>query len=134
MSISVITKPRIDIAPDLLKKLKEQAQEEGQVIVHCVYQAQLPWGSAIRIWPSTFLLDQDSDHQSNLVHMENITLYPEWTPCDPFSTTHFTLYFKGLPESCETFDLEEFCAGSGGEFVVRNIERNETDIYFLSIS
>lgn len=134
MSAEVITKPKVEIEADLLKKLKAQTQEMGQVVIHCLYQDILPWGSAIRIWPSTYLFDCHSEHRSELIHAENITMYPEWTSCDPFNKVHFTLIFSGLPSSCSMFNLEEFCNNSGGEFVCHNIPRNESDVYYLMIN
>lgn len=133
MGMDVKVVPKIEVDQELLNKIKTQTNEMGQVVVHCLYQDVMPWGSAIRIWPTTFLMDSDSDHQSELIHHENISLYPHWTPCDPFSKVHFTLIFSGLPKSCVRFDLEEFCDGSGGEFVVHDIERNNSDVYYLQI-
>ncbi|MDX1685362.1 MAG: hypothetical protein R3275_09005 [Saprospiraceae bacterium] len=133
MDATIITKPKVEIDPEIRRQLRTKTDEEGQVIVHCLYRDRLPWGSAIRIWPTTYLLDCDSDHKSELVHTENISLYPSWTPCDPFSDTHFTLIFTGLPRTCTKFDFEEFCDNSGGEFVARNIPRNSSDIYYLVI-
>ena len=134
MSLTVITKPKIEIDEKLLKQLKTQAEESGQVILHFIYQSISPWGSMIRIWPTTYLYDNHSDHQSELVHAENISYYPEWTECESFERKYFTLIFSGLPKSCTSFDFEEHCNGSGGEFFVRNISRNEQDVYYLLMS
>jgi hypothetical protein len=133
MSIRIIDKPKIEIEPDILQKLKAQTEEMGQVVLHFLFEVSDEWGSAMRIWPTTYLFDQDSDHTSDLVHNENISLYPDWTPCTAFSKNTFTLVFSGLPKSCTIFDFEEFCNGSGGEFVIRGIPRNSTDVYYLQI-
>ena len=133
MGLKVITKPKVEIAPDLLSQLRTQTEEEGQVVLHFMYRAAMSDDSAIRIWPSTYLFDCDSDHRSEMVHVENITLYPEWMSCRPLSNTHFTLIFTGLPKSCTHFDFEEFCDGSGGEFAAYGIKRNSSDVYFLKI-
>jgi hypothetical protein len=72
------------IKPVIVKKLLESLQtkfeEEQQVIVHCCFPASPFFGNLIRIWQSTYLFDNQSEHQSKLIHAENITIYPNWTP------------------------------------------------------
>ena len=133
MGIRIIERPLVDIAPEILERTKASVDESGQVVLHFLYEVYDPLGSAIRIWPTTYLFDVGSDHRSELVHFENITLYPEWTPCKGYSQNHFTLIFSGLPKSCNHFDFIELCNGSGGEFMVTGIERNPSDVYFLKI-
>jgi len=132
MSTTVITKPKVDIAPSLLRKIKEQTEEMGQVVLHFIYNTPPNVEDMlIRIWPTTFLYDQDSAHKSDMVHVENITLYPVWYRCPPGTTTFFTLIFSGLPKSCTTFDFIEHCTNQAGAFEVRDIARNDSDVYFL---
>jgi len=132
MSTTVITKPKVEIAPDLLKEIKSQIHEMGQVVIHFLFSVsqQSAYGTGIRIWPTTYLFPHDSDHRSELVHAENITLYPQWQYVSPGGSKYFTLIFSGLPRDCATFDMIEQCTG-GGAFVVKNITRNESDIYFV---
>lgn len=133
MSATVITKPKVEIAPDLLKKIKEQSQLEGQVILHFIYTNLTFYPGLIRIWPTSYLFDRDSEHQSNLVHVEKITMYPTWQEVHPLTNTYFTLVFSKLPKACEVFDFVEICGGQGGGFEVKDIERNETDVYYLRL-
>ncbi|MEL6390337.1 MAG: hypothetical protein AAFQ02_09235 [Bacteroidota bacterium] len=126
---NIITKPKVDIAADLLDQLKEVVAEQGQVVVHCVFRDSYG-GSWIRIWSSTFLFDHFSDHRSTLVHAERITLYPQWTITRQ-GDNFFTLIFTGLPDNCAMFDLVEDCNGSNGAFEVMNIHRNSSDVYYV---
>jgi len=130
--MEIITKPKIEIAPDILKKLQELTQEDGQVIVHCITGGSLFYDSYVRIWNSTYLFDQHSDHTSDLVHVENITLAPEWMLVPAGSIAHYSLIFGGLPKSCTHFDLEEVIPQPGG-FIAKNISRNEMDVYYVRL-
>ena len=130
----IITRPSIEIDQDLLEELKALTREEGQVVVHCLYNNLHPlFESQIRIWPSTYLFDKGSPHRSELVHTEHITLAPEWTVVPGFSSWFFTLIFSGLPASCTLFDLIEDCHGGSGAFIVQNIHRNSNDVYYVRI-
>ncbi len=127
---SIIHRPKVEIAPELLALTQTMTMAESQVIVHCIISA--PWYSelGIRIWPSTFLYDIESPHKSELVHYENITPYPEWKYVPAGSSSFFTLFFSGLPKDCHTFDLIEEIPEAYG-FQIIGIERNETDVYYV---
>ncbi len=127
----IITKPRVEIAPDLLAELQELTEVEGQVIVHCLYSSMLG-GDGIRIWPTTYLFDNHSDHVSSLVHAEGISLFPIWTITQAGSFA-FTLIFSKLPKSCGVFDLVEDCDGSPGAFRVTGIKRTSDDVYYVRL-
>ncbi len=128
MTLSTHTTPGTRIRSSVRKKLKEQTQEEKQVIVHCHYTCTNPYGMYIRIWPSTYLIARDVAHRSELVHAENIPLAPEWMAVPPGAKSQFTLIFSGLPKDCQRFDLAEIIPQEGG-FFVADIERNEMDVY-----
>ncbi|MFT5763730.1 MAG: hypothetical protein ACI8X3_001156 [Saprospiraceae bacterium] len=128
--MNVITRPKIEIDPELLKKLQECAQEKGQVIVHCISGGSLFYDSYIRIWKTTFLFDQHGDHVSDLVHFENITLSPKWMLIPAGTIAHFSLIFTGLPKSCSVFDLEEVIP-QPGNFSAKDIKRNNADVYYV---
>ena len=127
----IITKPKVDIDPDLLSSLKELVSLEGQVIIHCLY-ASLMGGDAIRIWPSTYLFDLHSDHVSSLVHVEGISMYPTWT-LTKMGSSVFTLIFSALPRDCKVFDLVEDCDGAPGAFRVSGIRRTKDDVYYVQL-
>ena len=132
MSSTVITRPEIELAPDVLKALMACTHEEGQVTIHCVSRAALQFDHYIRIWPTTFLLDHHSKHKSELVHVENISLAPTWRTVQAGKTVHYSLIFSGLPKSCLVFDLEEIIP-LPGRFTAKNIVRNETDVYYIRL-
>jgi hypothetical protein len=127
----VIVKPII--AKELLESLQTKIEEEKQVIVHCCFPASPFLGNLIRIWNTTFLIDQNSGHQSKLIHAENITIYPNWTAVPFMRDFWFTLIFSGLPKDCKSFDFKEIIPEEGG-FFVKSIKRNGSDIYRIKIS
>ena len=127
----IITRPKINIDPSLLEELSELTYPESQVIVHCIYNSPLG-NDGIRIWPTTYLFDQHSDHVSTLAHAEKISMYPVWTWTKKGDNT-FTLIFTGLPKSCTVFDLIEDCNGSPGSFRITSITRTQDDVYYVSL-
>ena len=135
MSATIIKSPKTKISEKLLKEIKAQTEELGQVVLHFVFKTpNMVFGDTlIRIWPTSYLYDLGSAHKSELVHIENITYYPEWYLCPAGTETFFTLIFSGLPKSCTAFDFIEHCTNQAGAFEVRNIQRNSSDIYFLQL-
>jgi hypothetical protein len=121
------------IVKELLESLQAKIEEEKQVIVHCCFPASPSLGNLIRIWRSTYLFDNQSAHKSRLIHTENITIYPNWTPVPFMRDFWFTLVFSGLPKNCKSFDLKEVIPEEGG-FFVSSIKRNSSDIYRVKIS
>lgn len=129
--MEVITKPII--AKEILESLQPKFEEEKQVIVHCCFPASPFLGNLIRIWNTTVLIDQNSSHKSKLIHAENISIYPYWTPIPFMKDFWFTLVFSGLPKDCTVFDFKEEIPEEGG-FFVKSIKRNSTDVYRIKIS
>lgn len=127
----VIVKPVI--AKEILESLQTKTEEERQVIVHCCFPASPFLGNLIRIWHSTYLFDNQSDHRSKLIHAENISISPYWTPVPFMKDFWFTLIFSGLPKDCKSFDLKEVIPEEGG-FFVESIKRNSSDVYRVKIS
>lgn len=128
----VLSKPKVKIGDKIKKQIKAQEDYEKQVIVHCKIKTSDNMSMGIRIWPTTFLLDNDSNHQSTLLHYENIPMVPEWKEIAPGVDYVFTLIFSGLPKSCSKFHLIEVIPQSGG-FEVLNIGRNKTDVYSVEL-
>lgn len=110
-------------------ELLTQIEEESQIIIHC-HMDCTDFADAARIWPTTFIIDKQTGFESQLVHAEGITMYPNWTNIPQGSSLHFTLFFKGLPKSCKSFDLVEIIPQPGG-FECRNIPRNNSDVYHV---
>lgn len=128
---TTIEKPKI--SEEILEQLQTQIQEEKQVIVHCCFPAAPYFGNLIRIWQSTYLIDEKTGHKSALIHAENITIFPVWTEIPPMKDYWFTLVFSGLPKDCRSFDLKEIIPEEGG-FFVSDIRRNRSDVYRVKIS
>ncbi|MFN6039282.1 MAG: hypothetical protein ACK452_12495 [Bacteroidota bacterium] len=122
----------VEIDTETKTRIKEESREERQVTVHCTFNCPPGEPQLIRVWSSTFLVDKSSSHRSSLLHAENITLFPNWTPVFGGSSFVFTLLFSALPSTCESFDLYEEIPQSGG-FFVANIKRNELDVYRVVI-
>lgn len=125
-------KREVIIDKETRHRLLNQVKEEAQVIVHCSYTGTMS-DDKIRIWKSTFLYAKNSSHRSKLVHVENITMYPTWMNVDWGQTVNFTLIFTGLPKHCKQFDMIENIPEPGG-FVIKNIERNNSDVYLLDMT
>ncbi len=128
--MTTITKPKI--SPEILESLQPKVETEKQVIVHCCFPGTPFSDMLIRIWSSTFLIDESLGHKSSLIHHENISLYPYWTEVPAMKDYWFTLVFSGLPKECKSFDLQEVIPQEGG-FLVPNIKRNGTDVYKVKI-
>ena len=129
--MTTIVKPKI--SPELLEALQPKVETEKQVIVHCCFPRTPFADMQIRIWSSTFLIDESLVHKSSLIHHENISLFPNWTEVPPMKDYWFTLIFSGLPKECKTFDLKEEIPQEGG-FWIKNIKRNSTDVYRVIIN
>ncbi len=99
---------------------------EQCTIVHVQYYGYGP----IRIWASTFLV-QDNGVRKKLLQAFNISLYPEWKEIR--FGHRFTLLFEGLDKDCQQFDLFEDIPEPDC-FYIQSIERNEKDVYWLSIN
>lgn len=130
---TVVTKPGVDISSEIKKLIQYSTEELGQVVIHFTVDNPGDQETWIRIWPTTFLYDQKSAHNSDLVHIENIVYYPNWQICPGGKSSQFTLIFSGLPKSCEIFDFIEHCTNQSGAFEVRDIARSKSDVYYLKM-
>ena len=126
-----ITKPKPEVGIDVLTSISPQSLEDSHIYVHCYFDNPYK-GMLIRIWRTTFLVDQASHTKAGLLHAENISIAPQWTMIADGSTFHFLLIFSSLPKSCERFDLIEEIAQAGG-FFVKDILRNKEDVYHITI-
>jgi hypothetical protein len=108
-------------------EVKTLQSEERQTIVHCSVTSAEAY--AIRIWPSTFLIEKESGKQAKLITAFNISFAPQWTLNDGRG---FTLIFEGLSKDCSSFDLKEIIPQDDG-FEVSNIQRNSMDVYQVKI-
>lgn len=124
-----MAEPRIETLVE--KETKTDVQQESHVYVHCYFNNTFQ-DMLIRIWRSTFLVDNVSGSRSQLVHVENISYAPEWTLIPDRKLFHFLLIFDALPKSCTSFDLVEDIPQAGG-FHVEGISRNKSDVYHVDI-
>jgi len=122
---------KILIGVDVLAAIDPDLLDDAYVYVHCSFPVPSP-DMLIRIWKTTFLRDCHSPGQSQLIHAENISYAPEWTAIPAKGTYSFLLIFSALPKSCLLFDLIEDIAQPGG-FLVKNIKRNKTDVYRITL-
>jgi hypothetical protein len=122
-------KPELD--SELLASIDPQSLTDSYVYVHCYFQNE--WKDAlVRIWKTTFLVDQATGLKSGLIHAENISIAPLWTIIPDKITHNFLLVFGALPKGCSQFDLIEEIPQPGG-FCVKNIQRNRHDVYHVDI-
>lgn len=136
MSIIEIKRPRRKPAnltdPELLVDMLQQTEESGQVIVHVTYPPA-EHEILLRIWRSTYLISRTSSHKSRLLHVENISIAPIWTPVKAGINFNFTLIFEALPKDVFVFDLAELIPQSGG-FFYSSIVRNNEDVYRIMLN
>lgn len=112
-------------------KIDNSVNADAQVIVHCSVKGA-PLMSAVRVWPSTFLIDQNSGYKSKLIHAEGVVFVPEWQLIPESGIARFTLIFGGLPKSCTSFNFSEIIPEPGG-WHVQNIRRNKQDVYRIEL-
>jgi hypothetical protein len=124
-----LVKPVVDV--ETLESIDPQLLDDSFVYVHCHFDNPSD-DMLIRIWRTTFLIDRASGVRSQLLHAENISYAPQWTIISRKGDFTFLLIFGGLPKSCTVFDLVEEIAQPGG-FFVKDIRRNETDVYHVQI-
>lgn len=129
-----IAEPRVKpvVETAVKKALQNLTNIEQQVIVHGSYTAS-GFGDGIRIWQTTFLCDQHTDHKSQLIYTEGISNFPTWTLLAPGEKINFVLVFSGLPKGCTLFNLTEIIPEPDG-FEIKNIRRNKTDVYHVSFN
>lgn len=116
-------KPEVDV------KVQTEVLEERSTIVHCRLSGDYEYPTVIRIWPTTFLVQDNSDRKK-LLHAFNIAPYPNWKIVNAGHV--FTLVFEALNKHCLLFDLVEEIPEMGG-FRFENIKRNDTDVYWVDV-
>lgn len=124
-----IVRPAID--PEVLLSIAPNMLEDSYVYVHCYFENHYS-DALVRIWKTTFLVDHTSGARAGLLHAENITIAPTWMAIPDNHIHAFLLIFSGLPKSCKAFDLIEEIPQPGG-FHVKNIQRNEQDVYHIDL-
>lgn len=128
-SITII-QPKVD--KETLEKINNDMGLEGQVTIHISFTNHVPVNQLLRIWKTTYLFDKDSSNKSKLIQHYNISFYPKWMIVNFRQTLTFTLVFSALPRSCKHFELIEQIPEPGG-FVFKNIARNSSDVYHLTL-
>lgn len=135
MKTEVCNQPLRNAAPETEREVvvvpRTAVLEQGHVYVHCRFRNG-PMETLIRIWSSTVLIDRSSGSRSSLIHAEQISIAPAWTPVAPNREFRFLLIFQALPAGCTVFDMLEDIPETGG-FHVSGIIRNESDIYHVEL-
>ncbi len=130
-----IQEPPVKLKPEVgvevLTSISPSTLEDSFVYVHCYFRNDNK-DALVRIWKTTYLIDSASGSRSDLVHAENISFAPLWTLIPDYSNFNFLLIFSALPKACTQFDMIEEIPQPGG-FVVRNIQRNQTDVYHIEV-
>ena len=126
-----LTKPKPEIAIEVLASIDPQSLEDSHIYVHCYFDNPFK-DMLIRIWKTTFLIAKESSARADMLHAENISIAPQWKLIAGNSTFHFLLVFSSLPKSCDRFDFVEEISQSGG-FLVKDIMRNNQDVYHITI-
>ena len=109
---------------------QDEVLSEDPIVVHI--RCAPDYAPYVRIWQSTFLLDQASSITSEMIRFENISLYPHWYPIPDGQPHQFTLYFRQMPRSVRVFDLAEIIPEPRGWFFP-SIRRNDADVYWLDL-
>ena len=110
-------------------------EEQGITLLHCSYTAPslCLMGGWVCIWPTTYLVNENTNEQLQLIHAINIPVSPKRkffnSRGEHFS---FTLIFPKLPDDWTIFHLVEHTADDVG-FGFRNIQRNNSGVYRLTI-
>lgn len=112
--------------PDINFEVEKELLVERATIVHC----SILDISHIRIWPTTYLVQQDGTRKK-LLQAYNISEFPQWKFI--FGEHTFTLVFEGLDNACKIFDLLEDITEAGA-FYVKDILRNKTDVYNVQLN
>ena len=120
-TLEKVKKPKIELHPE------HKVNLEKQVIVRSWLSISLP----LRIWPTTYLICNQTGKRSKLIYTENIAKYPYWKRLMPGE--RFVMVFEALPDKCLTFDLYEDIP-EPGEFHIKNILRNKLEVYDVPIT
>lgn len=120
-----------EIADELKQQIQELHATENQIIFHFTMHP-LDQEDGVRIWKSTYLVDETTGIHYPLLFAEGVSLAPLWTFVPPNETKYFTLIFKGMPKSVHLFHLIEIIPEDGG-FYIGNILRNATDVYYVEM-
>ncbi len=123
----IITEEIVDA--DVLVDFARKVEERGYVVVHLTFTPNEDI-AAIRVWKTTYLLSRTTNHQSRLVHAENVSIAPRWTELPHGKPYTCTFYFEALPKDVIMFDMAEVIPQPGG-FLYRNIARNKSDVYTI---
>lgn len=119
MSPEILTtkkKPKIALDP------AHRVNEEKQVMV----RSWFPYNTGARIWPTTYLVCNQTGKRAKLIYTENVGKYPQWKWLR--ANERFLMVFEALPDKCTSFDLYEDIPESG-EFHIKGIAKNKTGVY-----
>lgn len=86
----------------------------------------------IYIDPNCFIIDFEESNKIDLLAVENIAVFPDFTEVSAETDYQFTLTFNKLPNNCIGFDILEDVNRETGLFIP-HVRRNEKDIYHIHL-
>ena len=111
---------KINLAPE------HQYKEERQVLVRAFFTSFM----TVRVWPSTYLICNQTGTRLKMLFSENVSKAPHWGLIAHYE--RFYMIFEGLPKACLSFGLYEEI-DQPGNFHIRSIGRNGSDVYDIEI-
>ena len=120
-----------EIANELRVAMQDQLAVEKQVVFHFTIHP-VDYEDGVRIWKTTYLVDDLTGERYPLLFAEGVRLAPAWTLMPANQTQNFTLIFKGMPRRVQLFHLIEILPEEGG-FYIDNIVRNTADVYYVDM-
>ena len=127
---------RTDHCVDTTDCLLECIEESRVTIVHCLYKAKFSYLNAgwVNIWNSTFLINDKSNEEIQLMHTINIPVAPaKYYFSKGEAYLKFTLIFPVLPLGWDNFDLIEITASPDSGFRIYKIVRTDSGVYHITI-
>ena len=119
--ITIENKPKIELDP------AHEVKDEKQIMV----RSWFPFSIGLRIWPTTYLICNQTGKRAQLVYTENVGKYPHWKWLN--ANERFLMVFEALPDECSSFDLYEDIP-EPDEFHIKDIVRNKTGVYDIPMA
>src|SRR5690554_5340168 len=88
-----LVKPKPEVDIQAIPSPNHNVLEDSHVYVHCHFHNSW-FDLLIRIWKTTYLVDQPSGARSELIHVENISYAPRWTAVPNGVSYSFLLIFS----------------------------------------
>ena len=117
------------VKTDIAEELLTDPVEERQVTV--IYQ-EIVDAYYVYVDPDIRLIDEASGAEARLVSVLGIEVFPNYIFVEDLKTDP-CLVFEPLPKGCRSFMLYEPARDNLRPFRVPNIQRNDQDVYRISV-